>query len=111
MSIPVALDELAAVVAEHDFAYLLTVGEAGRAHAVALRVEFEDDALVVSCGAGTASNAQQRPLVSLVWPPVEVGGFSLIVDGEAAAEQVGEGWRVRVQPTGAVMHRPAPALD
>lgn len=111
MSIAVDLDELAAVVAEHDVAYLLTVGEEGRPHAVALRVGVDGAALVVDCGGGTAANARQRPLVSLVWPPVAPDGFSLIVDGEASVEQVGERWRVRVRPTSAVKHRPAPARD
>jgi hypothetical protein len=45
--------------------------------------------------------------VSLLWPPAEPGGYSLIVDGTAAAG-VREG-RLAVTPTRAVLHRPASA--
>lgn len=111
MSIRVDVGELAAAAAEHPFAYLLTVGDDGVPHAVALRVRVEGDEVVVQCGAGTAANASQRPSVALVWPPVEPDGYSLIADGEARAEQVGEQWTVRVAPRSAVRHRPAPPLD
>ncbi|PRC51529.1 hypothetical protein C6A85_63615, partial [Mycobacterium sp. ITM-2017-0098] len=40
---------------------------------------------------------------TLVWPPREPGGYTLIVDGAASAS--GDG--LSIQPTGAVLHRPA----
>jgi hypothetical protein len=43
----------------------------------------------------------------MLWPPAEPGDHSLIVDGTAAVEQRDDGGRVTVQPTRAVLHRPA----
>ncbi len=61
--------------------YLLTVGDDQRAHATAVTVEWQDDELVMSVGARSARNATARPEVSLLWPPFEPGGYSLISDG------------------------------
>ena len=47
-----------------------------------------------------------RPVVTLCYPPTEPDGYSLIVDGTAAVD--GES-TVRFSPSGAVLHRPAPA--
>jgi len=48
--------------------------------------------------------------VSLLWPPDDVGGYSLIVDAEVTGTAgTGSGDNlVRVRPTRAVLHRPAP---
>jgi hypothetical protein len=46
--------------------------------------------------------------VSLLWPPNEPGGYSLIVDGAAAPSDDG---RIAVTPTRAVLHRPAAGSD
>ncbi len=57
------------------------------------------------CNAGGRSrtNAQARSAVTLVWPPLETDGYSLIVDGDASID----GETVVIRPTGAVLHRPA----
>jgi hypothetical protein len=105
MSIPVQLDQLRAVVAgQAPFAYLLTVTDDAAAHAVAVAVALDDGTL--SCEAGTTSraNAATRPQVSLLWPPARPDDYSLIVDGRATVD----GSIVRVAPTRAVRHRPAP---
>ncbi len=49
--------------------------------------------------------------VSLLWPPAERGGYSLIVDGTGACGQAGDGPALTVTVTRAVLHRrePAPA--
>jgi hypothetical protein len=54
--------------------------------------------------------AGPRP-VSLLWPPAEPGGYSLIVDGTGAYGQAGDGPALTVTVTRAVLHRrdPAPA--
>jgi hypothetical protein len=50
--------------------------------------------------------------VSLLWPPNDPDGYSLIVDATVTATAgTGEGEGdnvVRLQPTRAVLHRPAP---
>jgi hypothetical protein len=60
-------------------------------------------------GNRSARNSSVRPQVSLLWPPNEPGGYSLIVDGTAALPS-GDG-RIAVTPTRAVLHRPAAAPD
>ncbi|QNN51628.1 pyridoxamine 5'-phosphate oxidase family protein [Nocardioides mesophilus] len=107
MSVPVDLDELGQQLEAFGFAYLLTVGDGLRAHAVAVRPALADGQLVVEgLGRRTLANLQARPDVSLVWPPVEEGGYSLILDGRAASFHE-ESRGVRVAPEHAVLHRPA----
>ncbi|CAB4710719.1 MAG: pyridoxamine 5'-phosphate oxidase family protein [Actinobacteria bacterium] len=106
MSIPVPVEGLAEAMAERPYAYLLTVSDDGRPHAVAVTPVFVNGVLRATVGRRTASNASARPNgVSLVWPPAEAGGYSLIADGAASAS----GEVVEVRPTKAVLHRPAPA--
>jgi hypothetical protein len=105
MSIPVALPDLAAAISEYGFAYLLTVRDDLRAHVVAVTPVWVGEHLVMDVGRGTAHNATQRPSISLCYPPVESGGYSLIIDGEATVEG---GSTVTFAATGAVLHRPAP---
>ena len=85
--------------------YLLTVSDDAHPHAVAVAVAWAGDALTMTVGRQSASNAQTRPQVSLLWPPSEPGGYSLIVDGVARSAG-GEG-QIAVTPTRAVLHRPA----
>jgi hypothetical protein len=109
MSIPVALERLADEARRFALApYLLTVSEDARPHAVAVTVSWEGAALAMEVGKRSASNATARPQVSLLWPPNEPGGYSLIVDGSAASVS---GSRITVTPTSAVLHRPAATAD
>jgi hypothetical protein len=103
MSIPVAIPDLEAATAEYGWAYLLTVRDDQRPHVVAVSPVWSDGALVIDVGRGTAHNAAERGAVTLCYPPVDDGGYSLIVDGDASVvEQT-----VRFAPTTAVLHRPA----
>jgi hypothetical protein len=92
-------------MAERPYAYLLTVSDDGRPHAVAVTPVLVNGVLRATVGRRTVSNASARPNgVSLVWPPADAGGYSLIADGAASAS----GEVVEVRPTKAVLHRPAP---
>ncbi len=104
MSIPVELPDLARAIADYDYAYVLTVGGDQRAHIVATHPVWDGNELVVTLGRGSTANAAARPSISLCYPPVEAGGYSLIIDGTAA---VGDDRVVRFAPTGAVLHRQA----
>lgn len=111
MSIPVPLDGLRAALQERGGgAYLLTVSDDGRPHAVHVPTQWEGDALAAEVGKRTAANAAARPAVSLVYPLRNPDDYSLIVDGTAS---VGgdDGRRVVVAPTKAVLHRPAAIPD
>jgi len=109
MSIPVELTELAAAIGRHGpAAYLLTSSDDGRPHLSHTAVTVEaDGTLRTGGGRRTARNIAARPLVALLWPPVEDGGYSLIVDADAAAD----GETIVLRPTHAVLHRPAPVDD
>ena len=114
MSIAVGLDELRQVSASHERApYFLTVGDDGRPHSVQTDWQWDGDEIELPVGNRTLGNARSRPLVALVWPADERGGYSLIVDGEVVdVRGTGSGDNlVRVRPTRAVMHRPATGVS
>ena len=108
MSIPVPLEGLRAEIDRAAASpYLVTVSADGRPHCVSVAVGWEGGRLVADAGNTTVVNATSRPLVSLVWPPGEPGGHSLIVDASASAG-AGPARRVVLTPTSAVLHRTVP---
>lgn len=111
MSIPVDLSELGRAVAEHDFAYLVTISEDGGAHLVAVQPVVEDGTIRIGdLGRRSTGNAASRPMVTLAWPPRTVDGHSLIVDGRATpVASADDRGTITVVPSRAVLHRPAPA--
>jgi hypothetical protein len=107
MSIPVPLQRLRAAVEERGAsAYVLTVSDDGRVHAVHCPVTWEGGRLAAEVGSRTAANAAARPRISLLYPRRGEGDYSLIVDGTAAA---GHGGRLLIAPEHAVLHRTAAA--
>jgi hypothetical protein len=112
MSIPVPVERLRAAIEERGrVAYLLTVSDDGRPHAVHGPLSWDGDALVADVGRRTAANAAARPSVSLLFPVRSDGDYSLIVDGTAAIPPGGDGRRLSITPTKAVLHRPAAVPD
>jgi hypothetical protein len=109
MSVVVSLAELpAAIERQIGWCYLLTVSDQGSARAVAIAPAWDHDsrALTAEVGRRTAENAAARPSVSMVWPPADAYGYSLIVDGTVQVHDV----TITFTPMSAVMHRPAIAL-
>jgi hypothetical protein len=109
MSVAVDLQALGEQLAAYgDRAYLLTVTDEHRPHAVSVQVTLDGDHLATSVGRRTAANLAERPTATLLWPPPSPDvAYSLIVDG-TAVEPVGEG-PLTVRPTTAVLHRVAGA--
>ncbi len=103
MSIPVPLGELGETLGRYGYAYLLTVADDGRPHAVAVDPVLDEAAFVVGVGNRSRANVAARSNIALVFPPAETGGYSLIVDADGSVD----GERVRLVPTKAVLHRPA----
>jgi hypothetical protein len=102
VSISVELDRLREEVERFGLApYLLTVSDDGRPHATSVGVRWDGDRLVAGVGRRSAANALERPDVSLLWPPFEGGGFSLIVDGHGDVS----GEEVTVTVERAILHR------
>ncbi|MGH7919825.1 MAG: hypothetical protein ACREQM_07770 [Candidatus Dormibacteraceae bacterium] len=93
--------------------YLLTVTADGEPRSEVVEVTWDGsgDRLVVTpapnhWGASSASGHRQ---VSLLWPPAERGGYSLIVNGDGGLLAGGEERLVVAPITRGVLHRPAPA--
>ena len=108
MSLKVELGELEKTLEQYGFAYLVTVGDGDRVHVLAVTPVLTDGGLVVGgVGRHSQANATDRPDVTLVWPPTEAGGFSLLVDGRATVD----GETITVAPAKATLHRPAPGAD
>ncbi|KUI44102.1 hypothetical protein AU197_02335 [Mycobacterium sp. IS-1590] len=104
MSVKVDLDRLTDVLSDFGFAYLISVGDDYRAHTVAVDPVLRDGSLEVgTVGRHTRENTASHGDVTIVWPPSEPGGYSLIVDGRAHRE----GESLSVRPTRAVLHRKA----
>lgn len=108
MSIPVELDALQAKTGEYGWAYLLTVNDDLTPKIVAITPTWDGSALVADVGGGSVRNISARPTVTLTYPPLDPTDYTLIVDGKATRVDGGDAG-IRFDPTGAVLHRPAPA--
>jgi hypothetical protein len=104
MSVVVGLGELPGKLKEFDRGYLLTSRD-GLVKAVSVRAVAEDGMLLVATpGRGSVANVGTNPAVTLLFPPLESPGMTLLVDGAAAAR----GEDLQIEPTGAVLHKPVP---
>ncbi|MGD8200636.1 pyridoxamine 5'-phosphate oxidase family protein [Ornithinimicrobium sp. W1679] len=103
MSIVVDLDQLATALADHPYGYLLTTS-GGAVKAVTVSAHVVDGHVVVPVPSnGSARNLADNPAATLLFPPAEPRGYSLIVDGTAVSTDDG----FRLEPSRAVLHRPA----
>ncbi len=118
----VDLKRLAAALPDFPFAYLITVDDGYRVHTVTVEPTLRDlpegpdgPRAIVDVGpigGHTRQNLAHRSEVTLLWPPHEPGGYSLIVDGRAEATGTdGETARFGVVPTRALLHREAASPD
>lgn len=108
MSIPVEVGDLGKALEGFGTGYLLTCTPAGTVKVVTVEPSVVDGAVHVEApGRGTLANLAGNPAVTLVFPPLEQKGFTLLVDGTAEAD----GDDVRISPSGAVLHRPASHAD
>jgi hypothetical protein len=105
MSVEVDVEQLAEALRGYGFAYLLTVSDDQRTHAVAVTPSAQEGALRFTDGLGrrTRANLEARPDVTLLWPPGDAGGYTLIADGRVTVvDDV-----ATFEPQRAVLHRPA----
>jgi hypothetical protein len=106
VSLPVPIDRLREEIGGFGPAFLLTVTDDARPHAVAVAPQWDGDRLRAGAGRTSRANAAVRPEVTLLWPGAGPGEFSLIVDATATVDDAAE--TVTLVPTRAVLHRPAP---
>ena len=105
MSIAVAIDRLGEEMARFgDSAFVLTTSDDGRPHISHVAVTHAEGVLCCTVGGRSAGNALTRSQIAVLWPPRSTDGFSLIVDADATVQ----GSELRLTPTKAVLHRPAP---
>jgi hypothetical protein len=90
-------------------AYIITVGDDGAPHVVHAEVTAHPGGLLAEVGGRTASNARARGHVSLLYSARHADDYSLIVDAEVPPDPRGDGRRLRLTPTRAVLHRSGPA--
>ena len=117
----VDLKRLASALTDYPFGYLISVDDGYHVHTVTVQPvlrDLPDDPEgaravldVGLIGGHTRKNLAHRSDVTLLWPPPEPGGYSLIVDGRAEAHSAmrsdGETARFGVVPTRALLHRDA----
>jgi hypothetical protein len=108
MSIPVDLAHLASALADFGDGYLLTTSADGRVKAVTVSATVEDGVVSVPRPSrGTSANLASNEAATLLFPPRDPQGHTLLVDGTAAPTE--EGFELR--PASAVLHRPAAHSD
>lgn len=93
---------LAQTLRHYDFAYLITVNSRMRSHVVpAAPVLAGGQFVLEALGSKSRANVSEQDYVTLLWPPFEAGGYSLIVDGHGERRDNG----LKITPTRAVLHR------
>ncbi|MBW0019767.1 MAG: pyridoxamine 5'-phosphate oxidase family protein [Mycobacterium sp.] len=110
----VDLQRLAAALPDYPSGYLITVDDDYRVHTVAVEPVLREAVIDVGLiGGRTLQNLARHSDVTLLWPPPQPGGYSLIVDGPAQVTESAEGAegaetiRLAVVPTRALLHRNA----
>ncbi|MGD1255191.1 pyridoxamine 5'-phosphate oxidase family protein [Mycobacterium seoulense] len=107
----VDLERLAAALPDYPYAYLVTVDDDYRVHTVTVEPRLSGATIDVGLiGGRTRQNLAQRRDVTLLWPPTEPGGYSLIVDGTAEVgpeDRAGDAVGLTVVPSRALLHREA----
>jgi hypothetical protein len=111
----VDFERLADALGAYRFAYLVTVDDDYRVHTVTVEPELREQVMAVGLiGGRTRRNVESRSAVTLLWPPSEPGGYSLIVDGTGEIAVVADSddsddgtTGLLVVPTRALLHRNA----
>jgi hypothetical protein len=107
VSIPVEIEQLGEALAGRGPGYLLTASRDGRVKAVTVEPTLVDGVLRCPASRGSAANLALLPAATLLFPPVEERGHTLLVDGTATADADG----IAFTPESAVLHRPAAHAD
>lgn len=107
MSIPIDLDRLATALHDFGAGYLVTSGDDGRAKVVTVDPVVEDATILLPPSKGSARNLAANPTATLVFPPTEPKGYTLLVDGTASVDPAATEGAIRFTAETAVLHRPA----
>lgn len=107
MSIPVDLDRLSDALGDYGAGYFLTASADGSVKAVTVETTLAGGTFELPASRGSQANLAVNPRATLVFPPLQQRGYSLIVDGEATSGET----RIVFTPSSAVLHRPASHAD
>lgn len=103
MSTPVDLADLGRALDDAGAGYLLSTTGA-QVKAVSVEPTLREGVVrLPGPGRGSLRNVAANPTVTLLFPPRQPRGYTLLIDGTATAD----GEDLRVVPTHAVLHRPA----
>ena len=85
MSIPVAAKDILTTIKEYGpSTYLVSATADNHPHVANLTFVIDKNDLIVTVGKRGTKNLENCPKVTLLWPPKELGGYSLIIDGIAS---------------------------
>ena len=108
MSIPVEPADIGSQMEQFGTAaYVLTVRDDATPHIAHLDMRLDGEVLRCGASRSAAANVAQRSTISVLWPPFEPGGYSMIVDAVARAVEGADGLELELRPTSGVLHRPA----
>ena len=108
MSIPVEPGDIGSQMEQFGTAaYVLTVRADATPHIAHLDMRLDGDVLRCGASRSAAANVASRPNISVLWPPHEPGGYSMIVDVEARTVDGADGLELELRPKSGVLHRPA----
>lgn len=104
MTIPVQIDQLAATLTVFDHAYLVTQrGSDEFAKIMTVDPVMQDDRLLIEAARESVrANVAADSRVTLIWPPRQFHGFSLIVDGWGTIA----GDAIEIEIHHGMLHRP-----
>ena len=75
--------------------------------------DIDKNDLVFTVGKRGTKNLENCPHVTMLWPPKELGGYSLIIDGIASKHENFDGsgsvWKISFDS--GILHRPAQNLE
>ena len=110
MSMEVPVDTLQSVASDYGpTAYAVVSDPTGGPRITHVMPNFAGGSITIGVGRRSISLLEQHGQLGLLWPATPDQTMSLIVDAEV--DQFLEDGQVRVTPTSAVRHRPAPQPD
>ena len=110
MSIPVSAKDILKTIEEFGTStYFISATADGHPHVANLTFVTDNDGLVFTVGKRGTKNLKNCAQVTMLWPPKEVGGYSLIIDGIASKVENSDVsdslWKISFDS--GILHRPA----
>tara|TARA_B100000214_G_scaffold87812_1_gene60334 strand:- start:4167 stop:4550 length:384 start_codon:yes stop_codon:yes gene_type:complete len=113
MSIPVTAKDIHKTIKEYGSStYLISATADNHPHVANLTFAIDKNDLIFTVGKRGTKNLENCPHVTMLWPPKELGGYSLIIDGIASKHENFDGsgsvWKISFDS--GILHRPAQNL-